>query len=194
MPSASSVMRINVILMRIHFLLKVASHTRINLFAAVEEFAFVGNVYVTKLSLEKCMENTVKRMTFLVHIIMEICVLGMESVRRADASASGAGKGIAASAHLHLPSSVSVQRAKCVVGEAHVYVAGVSALIPGASAVSVNIVPHVTQAAVKTGIVCNAFTLTICLKLYLIGVKLHVLSKNSIMWTKHQNASLVQAT
>lgn len=76
---------------------------------------------------------------------------GMESVRRADASASGAGKGIAASAHLHLPSSVSVQRAKCVVGEAHVYVAGVSALIPGASAVSVNIVPHVTQAAVKTG-------------------------------------------
>ena len=68
-------MRINVILMRIHFLLKVASHTRINLFAAVEEFAFVGNVYVTKLSLEKCMENTVKRMTFLVHIIMEICVL-----------------------------------------------------------------------------------------------------------------------
>ena len=75
MPSASSVMRINVILMRIHFLLKVASHTRINLFAAVEEFAFVGNVYATKLSLEKCMENTVKRMTFLVHIIMEICVL-----------------------------------------------------------------------------------------------------------------------
>ena len=76
---------------------------------------------------------------------------GMESVRRADASASGAGKGIAASAHLHPPSSVSVQRAKCVVGEAHAYVAGVSAPIQGASAVSVNIVPRVTQPAVKTG-------------------------------------------
>lgn len=76
---------------------------------------------------------------------------GTESVRRADASASGAGKGIAASARLHPPNSVSVQRAKCAVGEAHAYVADVSAPIPGASAVSVNIVPRVTQAAVKTG-------------------------------------------
>lgn len=43
-----------------------------------------------------------------------------------------------------------------------------------------------------TGIVCNAFTLTICLKLYLIGVKPHVLSWNSILWTKHQvNQNLI---
>lgn len=76
---------------------------------------------------------------------------GMESVRQANASASGAGKGIGASAHQHLPSTVSVQKAKCVVEEAHVYVAGVSAPIPGASAASVNIVPHVTQPAMKTG-------------------------------------------
>lgn len=179
--------------MKINFLLKVASHTRINLFAVVEEFVFVGNVYVTKLSLEKCMENTVKRMTFLVHITMEICVLGMESVKQANASASGAGKGIGASAHQHRPSTASIQRAKCVVEEAHVYVAGVNAPIPEALAVSVNIVPHVTQPAMKTGIVCNAFTLTICLKLYLISVKPHVLSRNSIMRTKCQNVSLARA-
>lgn len=43
-----------------------------------------------------------------------------------------------------------------------------------------------------TGIVCNAFTLTICLKLYLISVKPHVLSRNSIMRTKCQvNKSLI---
>lgn len=118
--------------MKINFLLRVASHTRINLFAAVEEFVFAGNVCVTKLSLEKYMENTVKRMTFLVHITMEICVLGTESVKQADASASVAGKAIGASAHQHRPSTVSIQRARCVVEEAHVYVAGVSAPIPGA--------------------------------------------------------------
>ena len=36
-----------------------------------------------------------------------------------------------------------------------------------------------------TGIVCNAFTPTICLKQYSIGVNPHVLSWN-IIWTKHQ--------
>lgn len=179
--------------MKISFLLRVASHIKINLFAVAEEFVFVGNVYVTKLSLGKCMENIVKRMTFLVHITMEICVLGMESVKRADASASVAGKEIGASAHQHQPSTVSIQRAKCVVEEAHVYVASVSALIPGASAASVNTAPRVTQPAAKTGIVCNVFTLIIYLKLYLIIVKLHVLSQNSIIWTKHQNVSLAQA-
>lgn len=75
----------------------------------------------------------------------------MESVKRADASASVAGKEIGASAHQHQPSTVSIQRAKCVVEEAHVYVASVSALIPGASAASVNTAPRVTQPAVKTG-------------------------------------------
>lgn len=179
--------------MKINFLLRVASYTRINLFAVVEEFVFVGNVYVTKLSLEKCMENTVKRMTSLVHITMEIYALGMESAKQADASASVAGKGIAASAHQHQPSTVSIRRAKCVVEEVRVYVAGVNARIPGASAASVNTVPRVTQPAVKTGIVCNAFTLTTYLKLYLIVVKPHVLSWNSIIWIKHQNVSLAQA-
>lgn len=76
---------------------------------------------------------------------------GMESVKQANASASGAGKGIGASAHQHRPSTASIQRAKCVVEEAHVYVAGVNAPIPEALAVSVNIVPHVTQPAMKTG-------------------------------------------
>lgn len=180
--------------MKISFLLRTASHIRISLFAVVEESVFVGNVYVIKLSLEKCTENTVKRMTFLVHITMEICVLGMESVKQAGASASLTGKGIGASAHQHQPSTVSIQRAKCVVEEAHVYVAGVSARIPGALAASVNIVPRVTQPALKTGIVYNAFTLTTRLKLYWISVKPHVLSWNSIIWTKHQNVSLAQAT
>lgn len=193
-PSVSSVMSINVILMKINFLLRVASHTRINLFAVVEEFVFVGNVCVTELSLGKYMENTVKRMTFLVRIITEICVLGMESVKRADAGASVAGKGIGASARPHPPSTVSTPRAKCAVAEARVSAAGVSAPIPGASAASVNTAPRVTQPATKTGIVCNVFTLTICLKLYLIDVKPHVLSWNSIMWTRRQNVSLAQAT
>lgn len=76
---------------------------------------------------------------------------GMESAKQAGASASLTGKGIGASAHQHQPSTVSIQRAKCVVEEAHVYVAGVSAQIPGASAASVNIVPRVTQPALKTG-------------------------------------------
>lgn len=57
---------------------------------------------------------------------------GTESVKQADASASVAGKAIGASAHQHRPSTVSIQRARCVVEEAHVYVAGVSAPIPGA--------------------------------------------------------------
>jgi hypothetical protein len=61
--------------MKTNFHLRVASHTRINLFAVVEEFVYVGSVCATKLSMEKCMGNTVKRMTFLVHITMEICVL-----------------------------------------------------------------------------------------------------------------------
>lgn len=76
---------------------------------------------------------------------------GTESVKRADASASVAGKGIGASAHQHQPSTVSTQRAKYVVEEAHVYVASVSAPIPRASAASVNTAPHVTQPAMKTG-------------------------------------------
>lgn len=154
----------------------------------------MGNVCVTELSLEKYMENTVKRMTFLVHITMEICVLGMESVKRADAAASVAGKGTGASARPHQPSTVSIQRAKCAAEEARVSVAGVSAQIPGALAASVNTAPRVTQPATKTGIVCNVFTLTICLKLYLIDVKPHVHSWNSIMRTKYQNVSLAQAT
>lgn len=60
--------------MKINFFLRVVSYIRINLFVAVEEFVFVGNVYVIKLSLEKCMENIVKRMIFFVYIIREICV------------------------------------------------------------------------------------------------------------------------
>lgn len=181
--------------MKISFLLRVASHTRINLFAVVEEFVFVGNVHVTKLSLEKCMENTVKRMTFLVHITMEICVLGMESVKQADANASVAGREIGASALQQQPSTVSIQRAKCAVEEARVCVEGVSAPIPGASAASVNTAPPVIRPARKTGIVCNAFTLTICLRLYLISAKPHVLSwNNSIMSTKLQNVSPAQVT
>lgn len=139
------------------------------------------------------MENTVKRMTFLVHITMESCVLGMESAKWADASASAAGKETGASAHQHQPSTASTQRAKCAVEEAHVYAAGASARIPGASAASVNTAPRVPQPAMKTGIVCNAFTPTTCLKQYLIGVNPHVLSWN-IIWTKHQSASLAQAT
>lgn len=75
----------------------------------------------------------------------------MESVKQADASASVAGKGTGASAQQQHPSSVSIQRAKCVAEEARVYVAGVSALIPGALAVSVNTAPHARQPAVKTG-------------------------------------------
>lgn len=75
----------------------------------------------------------------------------MESVKQADASASVAGKGIGASARQHQSRTVSIQRAKCVVEEVHVYVAGVNARIPGASAASVNTAPRVTQPAVKTG-------------------------------------------
>lgn len=193
-PSVCNVTRVDAILMKIHFRPRVAGYTRTNLFAVVEESVFVGNVYVTKLSLEKCMENTVKRMIFLVHITMEICVLGMESVKQADASASADGKGIDASAPQHHPSTVSIQKARCAAAEARVCVAGVSAQIPGASAASVSTVPLVTQPAVKTGIVCNAFTLTICLKLYLISAKPHVLSWTSIMGIKHQNVYLAQAT
>ena len=81
---------------------------------------------------------------------------GMESVKRADASASVAGKGIGASARQHQPSTVSIQRAKCVVEEVHVYVAGVSAPILGALAASVNTAPRVTQPAVKTGMFSNS--------------------------------------
>lgn len=180
--------------MKINSFLRVASHTKTTVFAVVEEFAFVENVYVTKLSLEKYTENTVKRMIFLVHIIVEICVLDMESVKRAGASVSVAGKGIGANVHRHQPSNVSMPRAKCAVEEAHVYVADVSALILGALDATVNTVPHVTWPAMKTGIVSNAFILIICLKLYLISVKPHVLSWNSIICTKHQNVSLVQAT
>lgn len=51
---------------------------------------------------------------------------------------------------------------------------------------------NVSVLFVLIGIVCNAFALTICLKLYLIVVKLHVLSRNSIIWTQHQvNQSLL---
>lgn len=82
---------------------------------------------------------------------LECLLQGMESAKQADASASVAGKGIAASAHQHQPSTVSIRRAKCVVEEVRVYVAGVNARIPGASAASVNTVPRVTQPAVKTG-------------------------------------------
>lgn len=187
-------MKINATLTKIKFLLKAASHTRISLFVAVEESVFVGNVYVTRLNLEKCMENTVKKMTFLVPITMEISVLGTESVKQAGASASVAGKGTAASVHQRRFSSVSTQRAKCAAEEGHVCAAVVSALTPGASGVSVSTAPRAPQPAVRTGIACNAFTLTIFLRLYLISVKLHVLLWSSITWTKHQNASPAQAT
>lgn len=139
------------------------------------------------------MGNSVKKTTFLARITMEICVLGMESVKQADAYASVAGKGIGASAHQHQPSTVSIQKAKCAAEEARVCVAGVNAPTPGASAASVNTAPPVIQPATKTGIVCNASTLTICRKLYLISVKLRVLTRDSILWTKHQNVSLAQA-
>lgn len=72
-------------------------------------------------------------------------------MKQADASASAAGKEIGASAHQHQPSTASIQRAKCAVEEARVYVAGASALILEASAASVNTAPRVTQAAMKTG-------------------------------------------
>ncbi|KAK2096223.1 hypothetical protein P7K49_025257 [Saguinus oedipus] len=110
---------------------------------------------------------------------MEICVLGMESVKQADANASVAGKEIGASALQHQPSTVSIHRAKCAAEEARVCVEGVSAPIPGASAASVNTAPPVMRPARKTGIVCNALTLTICLRLYLISAKPHVLSRNN---------------
>lgn len=96
-PSVHSVMTANVILMKTSFLLKLASCRRINLSVVVEEFVSVGNVYVTKPSLEEYMADTVKRMTFLVHITMEMCVLGVGSVKVADASALMAGKEIGAS-------------------------------------------------------------------------------------------------
>jgi hypothetical protein len=79
------------------------------------------------------------------------CLQVTESVKQADANASVAGKGIGASAHQHQPSIVSIPRGRCAVEEAHVCVADVNALIPGASGVSVNTAPPVTQAAVKTG-------------------------------------------
>jgi hypothetical protein len=47
-PSVHSVMTADVILMKTSFLLKLASHRRINLSAVAEVFASVGNVYVTK--------------------------------------------------------------------------------------------------------------------------------------------------
>lgn len=75
----------------------------------------------------------------------------MENVKQADASASAAGKETDASAHQHQPSTASIQRAKCAAEEARVYVAGASALTPGASAAYVNTAPRVTQAAMKTG-------------------------------------------
>lgn len=118
--------------MKINSLLKVVSHTRINLFVAIEESVFVGNVYAIKLNLEKCMENTVRKMTSLVRITMEIYVPGTESVKRAAVSASVVGKGTGANAHQHQPNIVSTQGDKCVVGEGHVCVAGVSAPTPEA--------------------------------------------------------------
>lgn len=118
--------------MKISSLLKAVSHTRINLFVVIEEPVFVGNVYVIKLNLEKCMENTARKMTSLVPITMEIYALGTESVKQAAVSASVAGKGTGANAHHHQPSTVSTQGVKCVVGEGHVCVAGVSAPTPEA--------------------------------------------------------------
>lgn len=76
---------------------------------------------------------------------------GTESVKWADASASVAGKETGASARQRQPSTASTRRAKCVVEEARVCVAGVSAPTPGASAASVNTAPRVTQPAMKTG-------------------------------------------
>lgn len=166
---------INVILTRTSLHPRLASPERISLSAVAEVFVSVGSVYVIKLSLEKCMENTVKRMIFLARISMEVCVLGMESVKGADASASVAGKGIGASVLRHRPSAVSIPKVRCAAEEARVCVARVSALTPGASAAFVSTALPVIQPAVKTGIVCSAFTLTICLKLYLISVKPPVL-------------------
>lgn len=159
-PGVSSVMKINVTFMKINFPLKAASHTRINPFAAVEESAFAGNVYVTKLNLEKCTENTVKKMTFPVPITMEICVLGMGSVKPESAGASVAGKEIGASVHQRQPSTVSTPRARCAAEEGRASVAVVSAPIPEASGGSVSTAPRVPRPAVRTGIACNAFTLT----------------------------------
>lgn len=139
------------------------------------------------------MASTVRRMTSPVPISMGMCVLGMGSVKVADASALVAGKEIGVSAHQPQHSTVSTPRAKFAAGEAPACVAGVSVLIPEALAVSVSTAQPAISPAVKTGIVCNAFTLTICLRLSLISVNPPVLSWNSIAWTKHQNVYLAQA-
>lgn len=192
-PSVLSVMTANVILMKTSFLLKHASHRRINLSAVAEVFAFVGNVYVTKPSLEECMASTVRRMISPVPISMGMCVLGMGSVKVADASALMAGKGIGVSVRQPLHSTVSTPRAKFAAGEAPVCVVDVSAPIQEALAAFVSTAQPAISPAVKTGIVCSAFTLTICLRLSLISVKPPVLSWNSSAWTKHQSVYLAQA-
>lgn len=192
-PSVHSVMTANVILMKTSFLPKLASHRRTNLSAVAEVFVSVGNVYVTKPSLEECMASTVRRMTSLVPISMEMCVLDMGNVKVADASALTAGKGIGVSVHQPQHSTVSTPRAKFAAGEAPAFVAGVSAQILEASAASVSTAQPAISPAAKTGIVYSAFTLTICLKLFLISVKPPVLSWNSILWPKHQSVYLAQA-
>lgn len=73
--SVHSVMTAHVTLMKTSFPLKLASCRRINLSVVAGESVSVGNVYVTKPSLEECMADTVKRTTFPVHITMETCVL-----------------------------------------------------------------------------------------------------------------------
>lgn len=74
-PSVHSVMTADVVWTKTSFLLKRASYRRANLSVVVGESVSVGNVYVTKPSLEECMADTVKRTTFPVHITMETCVL-----------------------------------------------------------------------------------------------------------------------
>lgn len=96
-PSVPSAMTANVFLTKTSFLLKLASCRRINLSVVAEEFVSVENVYVTKPSLGVYTADTVRRMTFLVHITMEMCVLAMGNVKVANASALLAGKEIGAS-------------------------------------------------------------------------------------------------
>lgn len=74
-PSVHSVMTADVVRTKTSFLLKRASCRRTNLSVVAEESVSVGNVYVTKPSLEECMADTVKRTTFPVHITMETYVL-----------------------------------------------------------------------------------------------------------------------
>lgn len=175
-PSVRSVMTAHVSLTKTSFLLSLASHRRTNLPAVAEAFVSVENVYVTKPSLEECTANTVKRMTLLVHITTGMCVLGTGTVKAADASALVAGKGIGVSVHQRQHSAVSTPRARSAVEEAPVCVAGVSARTPGALAGSVSTAQPAPYPAAKTGIVCSAFTLTICPRLSLISVKPPVLS------------------